>query len=115
MTEVSSITANPLNVEDGDAAALAHALMARLEVVRTAGPGGESLPLILDDSLRGIDHNLKAPLLELLLHSSNNQQILFLTEDSDVADWARVEAITGELSILEPMAADETVASNDAT
>lgn len=115
MTEVSSITANPLNVEDGDAAALAHALMARLEVVRTAGPGGESLPLILDDSLRGIDHNLKAPLLELLLHSSNNQQLVFLTEDTDVADWARVEAITGELSILEPMAADETVASNDAT
>jgi hypothetical protein len=114
MTEVSSITANPLNVEDGDAAALAHALMARLEVVRTAGPGGESLPLILDDSLRGIDHNLKASLLELLLHSSNNQQLVFLTEDPDVADWARVEAITGELSILEPMAADETVASNDA-
>ena len=27
---------------------------------------------------------------------------MFLTEDSDVADWARVEAITGAVSILEP-------------
>jgi hypothetical protein len=116
MTEVSSITANPLqDDDDDDAAALAHALMTRLEVVRTAGPGGESLPLILDDSLRGIDHDLKAPLLELLLHSSTNQQLVFLTEDTDVADWARVEAITGELSVLEPMAADETVASDDAS
>ncbi|MDG1411117.1 MAG: hypothetical protein P8Q52_10245 [Acidimicrobiales bacterium] len=113
MTEVTSITTNPLKVDDDDAAALAHALMARLEVVRTAGPGDESLPLILDDSLRGIDHDLKAPLLELLLHSSNNQQIVFLTEDTDVADWARVEAITGELSVLEPMAADKSVASDD--
>ena len=87
--------------------------MERLEVVRTAGPGGESLPLILDDSLRGIDHDLKAPLLELLLYSSNNQQLVFLTEDTDVTDWARVEAITGELSVLEPMAADKSVASDD--
>ena len=113
MSDVTSITTNPLTIGDDHAAALAHALMARLEVVRTAGPEGESLPLVLDDSLRGIDHDLKAPLLELLLHSSDSQQIVFLTEDSDVADWARVEAITGDLAILEPTSADEPVAVQD--
>ncbi len=112
MNDVSFITSNPLTVEDDDAVALAHALMARLETVRTAGPDGESLPLVLDDSLRGIDHDLKAPLLELLLHASDSQQIVFLTEDVDVADWARVEAITGDLTILEPTAVDELVAAD---
>lgn len=111
MSDVTAITSNPLTANDDDAVSLAHALMARLDTVRTAGPDGESLPLVLDDSLRGIDHDLKAPLLELLLHSSSKQQIVFLTEDTDVADWARVEAITGELSILEPTAADDVVAA----
>ncbi len=113
ISDVSTITTNPLTIEDDDAAALAHALMARLEAVRTAGPDGESLPLVLDNSLMGIDHDLKAPLLELLRHSSDGQQIVFLTEDSDVADWARVEAITGELSILEPTGVDETATAED--
>ena len=38
-----------------------------------------------------------------------SQQIVFLTEDPDVTDWARVEAITGDLSILEPTAAEVDV------
>ena len=42
------------------------------------------------------------------MRSSEGQQIVFVTEDADVTDWARVEAMTGDLSILEPTAADET-------
>ena len=101
--------APPTGTENGEVAALAHALMQRLEEVRGIGPGGENLPLVLDDSLNGIAVELKAPLLEMLVRSSENQQIVFLTEDSDVTDWARVEAITGDLSILEPTAAEDTV------
>ncbi|MEZ5245834.1 MAG: hypothetical protein R2707_12095 [Acidimicrobiales bacterium] len=97
----------PIDTENDEVAALAHALMQKLEEVRGIGPGGENLPLVLDDSLNGIAVELKAPLLEMLVRSSENQQIVFLTEDADVTDWARVEAITGDLSILEPTAADD--------
>jgi hypothetical protein len=98
----------PIDTENDEVAALAHALMQKLEEVRGIGPGGENLPLVLDDSLNGIAVELKAPLLEMLVRSSENQQIVFLTEDADVTDWARVEAITGDLSILEPTAADDS-------
>ncbi|MEQ8842894.1 MAG: hypothetical protein RIB98_18090 [Acidimicrobiales bacterium] len=97
----------PIDPENDEVAALAHALMLKLEETRGIGPAGENLPLILDDSLHGLDMALKAPLLEMLVRSSESQQIVFLTEDADVTDWARVEAITGDLSILEPTAADE--------
>lgn len=99
----------PIDTENDEVAALAHALMLKLEQVRGIGPAGENLPLVLDDSLHGLDVELKAPLLEMLVRSSEHQQIVFLTEDEDVTDWARVEAITGDLSILEPTAADEPV------
>ncbi|MEZ5167841.1 MAG: hypothetical protein R2695_15660 [Acidimicrobiales bacterium] len=103
-----SAAALPIDTENDELAAHAHELMVRLEQVRGIGLGGENLPLVLDDSLNGVDVSLKAPLLEMLVRASGTQQIVFLTEDSDVTDWARVEAITGDLSILEPTSADDT-------
>lgn len=99
----------PIDTENDEVAALAHALVQRLDHVRGIGPAGENMPLVLDDSLNGLDADLKAPLLEMLVRSSESQQIVFLTEDPDVTDWARVEAITGDLSILEPTAAEADV------
>ena len=87
--------------DDDEIAAYAQALMQRAAKVRTIGPAGESLPLILDDTLAGVRAELKAPLLELLVRASQEQQVVLLTEDPDVADWARVEAITGAVSIVE--------------
>lgn len=111
--DVDALSAGPLPIdpENDEVAALAHALMQKLEEVRGIGPAGENLPLVLDDSLHGLDPSLKAPLLEMLVRSSEGQQIVFLTEDRDVTDWARVEAITGDLSILEPTASDESAGS----
>ena len=105
-----------VDTDDDQIAALAHALMQRLTKVRDIGPAGESLPLVLDDALVGLDSDMKASLLELLVHSSDDQQIVFLTQDSQVTEWARVEAITGELAILEPGGApeDSTVDVTDA-
>jgi hypothetical protein len=100
-------TPSPGDTENDEVAAIAHALVQRLEGVRGIGPAGENLPLVLDDSLNGLDTALKAPVLEMLLRSSESQQIVFMTEDIDVIEWARVEAITGDLSILEPTSADE--------
>jgi hypothetical protein len=81
---------------------MAHALIGRLAQLRRVGPHGESFPLILDDPFIELDSAVKPSLLELLGRGAGQQQIVFLTEDEDVASWARLEALTGELSILEP-------------
>ncbi|MEY2459727.1 MAG: thiamine transport system ATP-binding protein, partial [Acidimicrobiaceae bacterium] len=49
-----------------------------------------------------LEGGLKPSLLELLGHGAASPQLIFLTEDEDVASWARLEALTGALSIIEP-------------
>jgi hypothetical protein len=80
--------------------AMAQALVHRLTQLRSVGPTRESFPLVLDDPLG--DVGAKAPLLELASRASLEQQIIYLTQDDEVASWARVEAMTGALSIFEP-------------
>ena len=60
------------------------------------------LPLLLDDPFRELDRSVKPLLLELLGRSAGEPQIIFLTEDEDVASWARLEALTGEVALIEP-------------
>lgn len=101
--------ASPLNgtqetyepVEGGLAANLAHALVTHLSDVRNLGPEGESLPLLLDDPFLALDASVKPALLELLSRSAGSPQVLLLTSDPDVLTWARLEALTGEIGILE--------------
>jgi hypothetical protein len=81
---------------------LAHALLTKLSQLKSLGAGGESFPLLLDDALSSVDPAAKPPLLELLTKASANQQVIYLTEDPDVTAWARVEALTGQLAIVEP-------------
>ena len=85
-----------LGAED-NRAELAHALLQRLQQLKSLGAGGESFPLLLDDALTEVDPGVKPELLELLTKASLDQQIIYLTEDADVASWARVEALTGHL------------------
>ena len=63
---------------------LAHVLVTRLAEARSVAD--EGVPL----------------LLELLGRSAGEPQIVFLTEDEDVASWARLEALTGEVALIEP-------------
>ena len=100
---------------DVDSTSLADALLDRLNAVHAIGPSGESLPLMLDDALNGLDSDSKAPLLELLVRSSESQQIVFMTEDADVTEWARLEAMTGAVSILEPTREEERSVIEDPT
>lgn len=86
-------------------ARFAQALNTRLAAVRGVGPRHQTLPLILDDTFSGIDPALKPPLLELLSKATVSQQVLFLTNDEDVTSWARLEAIAGNLALIEPVAA----------
>ena len=88
-------------------AELAQALIVRMNELRHAGLGGESLPLILDEPLQGVSPSVKQWVLELVGRSAGSPQIVYLTSDTDVANWARMEALSGELSILEPEPSQE--------
>ncbi len=61
----------------------------------------ESLPLVCDDPLVDLPASAKAPLLEELSAASTFRQVIFLTGDDEVAAWARVEALTGEIGLVE--------------
>ncbi|MCP3912508.1 MAG: hypothetical protein GY745_16940 [Actinomycetia bacterium] len=108
---MNAVSSTMPDLTDGAAAELAHALIGKLAEVRNLGIGGESLPLILDDPFVDLDPALKPSLLELLGSSAEGQQIIVLTADEDIASWARLEALTGELTILEPSSDPEMALS----
>jgi hypothetical protein len=89
-------------------AELAQALIVRMNDLRHAGTGGESLPLLLDEPLAGVSPSVKQWVLELVGRSAGSPQIVYLTDDPDVAAWARMEAVSGELSIIEPAPEQES-------
>lgn len=101
-------TENPAAAATNDdlGSVLAEELVVRLAEARRLGSSGESFPLVLDDPFVQFDSSVKPALLELLVESSHRQQVILLTEDPDVAAWARLEAITGALSVVEPSGAD---------
>lgn len=88
-------------------AELAHAFIVRMNDLRHAGAGGESLPLVLDEPLAGLYPSVKQWLLELIGRSAGLPQVIYLTGDADIAAWARMEAVSGEVGVLEP-APEET-------
>jgi hypothetical protein len=91
-------------------AELAQALIVRMNDLRHAGARGESLPLLLDEPLAGVSPSVKQWVLELVGRSAGTPQIVYLTDDPDVAAWARMEALSGELAILEPAPEQESAA-----
>lgn len=97
---LGSIGSTPPGISREHTDELAHAIVTRLAATRTQG--GEGVPLLLDDPFTAVDPSVKPILLELLGRSSGEPQIVLLTEDEDVASWARLEALTGEVAIIEP-------------
>jgi hypothetical protein len=97
-----------------DPAELARWLAARFTALRKVGKTGESLPLILDDPLVGVEAGVKQWILELIGRSAGSPQVVYLTSDPEVAAWARMEAIAGNLAVIEPSPdTDEAMAQND--
>jgi hypothetical protein len=92
---------------------LAHALVHHIAEARSVA--GEGVPLLLNDPFRQLDHTVKPRLLELLGRSAGDPQIIFLTDDPDVAAWARLEALTGEVSLIEPAPQDDGAAATHET
>ena len=89
-------------------AELAQSMIVRLAELRHIGSGGESVPLVLDDPLAGMTISVKQWMLELLGRSAGSPQVVYLTEDDDVAAWARIEALAGTLELIEPATVDIT-------
>ena len=48
--------------------------------------------------------HLKAQLGVAAVERSREHQIIFLTDDEEIATWARVEALAGEMAVVEPVA-----------
>ena len=91
------------NAEDAERATeLAHALVTRLAELRRLGNGSESFPAIFDDPFTDVDAELRPALLEMLVRSSDHQQIVLLVDDEATCSWARLESMTGALALIEP-------------
>jgi hypothetical protein len=88
--------------DDENVARLTRAIVCRLGAVRALGRGQEGFPLVLDEPFTGVEAATKPMLLELLSRTAGSPQIVLLTDDEAVASWARLEALSGELAILEP-------------
>ncbi len=89
-----------------DVGALAHTVTRRLNALRSVGSGNESFPALFDEPFSAIDGTATPAMLELLIRSSEHQQIVLLTADDAVCAWARLEAMTGALSLVEPKVVD---------
>lgn len=81
---------------------LAHAIMSRLDDLRQLGRTGETYPAIFDDALHSVEAELRPALFTVISRAAEHQQIILLVEDAETVAWARVEAMTGELALIEP-------------
>ncbi|WP_436793684.1 hypothetical protein [Actinospongicola halichondriae] len=83
-------------------AELAQALLNRIEAVRALTPGAEVLPMVVDDAFVDLEPTVKPMLLDMLSASAGAPQVILLTADEDVISWARMEAMTGQVAVVEP-------------
>jgi hypothetical protein len=99
----------PSEVSAAEPGDLAQALIERMTELRHIGARGSTLPLLLDEPLAGATLAVKTWMLELIARSAGSPQVVYLTDDPDVAAWARMESISGDLAVIEPAPANEPV------
>lgn len=90
-------------VIDEHTAAVASLVLGRMTELRRIGYGAESFPLVLDDPFVDLDPSVRLGLLELIAREAGSPQVILLTDLDDVADWARLEALSGRAALLEPL------------
>ncbi|MGI8709662.1 MAG: hypothetical protein ACR2LA_01510 [Acidimicrobiales bacterium] len=44
----------------------------------------------------------KLTLVELLARTAGSPQVILITDQQEVASWARLEALTGDVALVEP-------------
>jgi hypothetical protein len=82
-------------------------LQARLAAARRPGSHDETVPLLVDEALLRLRSEVKWSLLDMIERCSNQVQMIYLTDDPEVVNWARRRVGGDALSLLEPVA--ETV------
>lgn len=89
--------ANPGAVEE-----IQRLLVSHLTTAAHAGPNGDAIPTLLDEVLLRVPAKRMWDLLDVLHRLSEQTQIILLSDDPFVAAWARQQAPTGSLRLLEP-------------
>ena len=74
-------------------------LRRRVEKARRVGRGKEPLPLVVDDALAPCASRDQRPLLEALSGLAAATQIVYLTDDAEILDWASARAEAGEIGL----------------
>lgn len=94
-----SLSSSVPDLSDEDAIALAHGIASR---VGYPGQHEVTMPLILDEPFVNLEPAVIPLLLELLPGLVGDLQVMLLTNDDAIASWARLEALAGELALVEP-------------
>jgi len=100
-----SLSSSAPDLSDDDAVALAQAIVSQLTAATNTA--GTRPPVVLDETFDQLEPAVVPLLLELLPGLVGDLQVILLTEDEAIASWARLEALAGELALVEPaLAAD---------
>jgi hypothetical protein len=100
-----SLSSSAPDLSDDEAVALAQAIVSQL--AGATNSAGCRPPVLLDETFDQLEPAVVPLLLELLPGLVGDLQVILLTEDEAIASWARLEALAGELALVEPaLAAD---------
>lgn len=100
-----SLSSSAPELSDDDAVALAQGIVTQLTAATNTA--GVRPPVLLDETFDQLDPAVVPLLLELLPGLVGDLQVILLTDDEAIASWARLEALAGELALVEPaLAAD---------
>jgi hypothetical protein len=99
-----SLSSSVPDLSDDDAVALAQAIVSQLTAASHAQ--GIRPPVVLDEPFIDLDPAVVPLLLELLPGLVGSLQVMLLTNDDAIASWARLEALAGELALVEPALAN---------
>ncbi|HZQ58537.1 MAG TPA: hypothetical protein VFA84_10890 [Acidimicrobiales bacterium] len=81
---------------------LAELFLQRVAELESVGLTGEAMPLILDEPFEGLEPAALRWLLELLVRVGGHPQLVLLTEDPEIAEWAERQALGGDLAVVAP-------------
>lgn len=104
ITALRSLSSSVPDLSDDDTVALAHGMVAR--VGDATHEQGVRPPVLLDEPFVSLEPAVVPLLLELLPGLFGDLQVILLTDDDAIASWARLEALAGELALIEPALAN---------
>lgn len=99
-----SLSSSVPDLSDDDAVALAHGIVTQLG--NATHDQGVRPPVVLDEPFINLEPAVVPLMLELLPGLVADLQVMLLTDDDAIASWARLEALAGELALVEPALAN---------